>query len=729
MQIYQELKDPNIKRYQKISFLSVLVFDIILQFIPLSSIFGYEFSVLNSILFFFISGLVITSKKVTESRKKIIKFLLLLLVVPVIISVIHTLFTVKCSLYDGALFYIVNTVPSVLFGISTGLLSNRFSPRVPRIIFFTVFFFIALIPLVEFYFNPQVYFYNLFLGYFPGTIYDEALSVDLKLIVYRLFNILYFISIIYFINRKKFPDYILSLAVIFPFFLFIVMSPLLGFSTTKWRMESYLGGKCITPHFEIIYDKRIDKAQLNNIIMHHEYYYNDLKKFYRYEPDKKVTSYLFLNRSDKSKMFGAENADIAKPWLNQIYTEAGNYNTTLKHEISHAFSAKIGTGLFKVAKGINPALIEGIAVASDPFYGDFYIDHLAALAYRSNYRINIEDLYKGFSFFGNVSSLSYIYSGSFCNFLIQKFGIDNFSKWYSGIDFETAYKFPMSTAVKDYDKYISTLNTDLNEDLAKLLFAGQTIFTKVCPRYIGSQLKKANYEFISGNFKEAENIDREILNITSSYSALSGLSTALIKQDKKREALDIVQKYTSNFSNSGSLYNFELLLADNLVQNNKFSEAEQLYNKLLLQQPNLSYKMIADLRIKLLQEGAIKNYISGTDSARYKILKKLNEKEIFYSSVPFLLSLAEELNIPKTEVMGIFDYSWQMVDGISSYSATFVSDYLMQQSDFSWGRKFSALAYRLNSGGPTLFLRSHFLKNEWIYLNHEEIMKKVSFIL
>ena len=101
---------------------------------------------------------------------------------------------------------------------------------------------------------------------------------------------------------------------------------------------------------------------------------------------------MFKNNTQKGKLIGSENADVAKPWLFQIYTIADNYDHTLKHEIAHIFSEKFGVGPFKIAHNFNPALIEGIAEAAAPLYNTWYVDHIASIAYNNNFRFNIENL-------------------------------------------------------------------------------------------------------------------------------------------------------------------------------------------------------------------------------------------------------------------------------------------------------------------------------------------------
>lgn len=727
------MKVLNINVNRIITVVLVVLFNITLQFIPLASVFGYEFSVLNAIFFFLLSGILVINNNSgfnnwNSSYKKILLPLIIYLIIPPLISVTHTLFTVRCSLWDGLSFYLVNTVACTFFGFAAGIFCNKVFPRYPKLLFFIIVLVIILVPISEFYFNPQVYIYNLCAGYFPGTIYDEAISVNSKLLLYRSFNILFFIVLVFLMLsvKRRYPVKAILIYFMFIPAVFIFLSPYLGFSSTKSSVEKKLGGKLFTDHFEIIYDHSIDKVLLKNIILHHECYYNDMKKFFRSEPESKIISFIFSNNMQKGLLFGAENADVAKPWLGQIYITAESYNHTLKHEISHVFTANFGTGIFKVAKGLNPALIEGIAMASDPFYDKYYVDQLAAAAYRFNYKINIKGIYNGYSFFNNVSSLGYVYSGAFTNYLVQKYGIDRFTKWYSGESFDSVYKYNLNTVVEGFYFYLKEVSSPVNKNTAKLYFARQTIFTKACPRYTASQLRKARELFIKGEYKKAEDIYRDVLQVAANYSALTGLCNTLVKQKREKEALDLIKNESDKYSKGASYFNYELLQANFHILNNQIPEAEELYLRLAKEEPEISYTIITDLYLRLLKSSTLKEYLSGNNSTKFRILKELNKDEMISSSVPSLIELAQSLGISKTSLMEIFDKPWLNNNYQGSYAAYILSDYLMENLDYNLARKFAAIAYRCNKGSFNLLLRSHYLKSEWIYINNKEILDNVT---
>src|ERR1035437_735378 len=172
----------NDKRFF-VSVLILILFNLLLIKLPLTSVFGYEFSTFNSILLVIITGILAISflKRKENLLKNFLKLSPFLLLVPLIISVLNSLLTTTCSLADGFLFYIVITLPSVLIGSAFGLLSFYISFKYSYIILILLLCITAFIPVVEIYYYPQIYFYNPLVGFFPGTIYDERLSVTFRL--------------------------------------------------------------------------------------------------------------------------------------------------------------------------------------------------------------------------------------------------------------------------------------------------------------------------------------------------------------------------------------------------------------------------------------------------------------------------------------------------------------------------------------------------------------------
>ncbi len=304
--------------------------NIYLQFIPLTKYFSFEFSFVNAILLSFLSGiyLILVYKKFNEGNKKLLfKKLslayILFLLLPALISIVHSFFASNCPIIHGISFYLVITFPSVIVGATLGIISANIYKHFQLLIFVLLFLIILSIPLFEFYINPQIYFYNPIFAFFPGTIYDENVSLNLQLVIYRLINIIFFgtIFFIYFRNNilsSKFKRVTFLTSLILISVAFVYFSSDFNFSTSFSKLNRELNNNVETQHFIIHFPPQIDVDLKKSLCLTHEYYYSQLEKYLRLKEKVKINSYIFDSNEEKKKLIGTSNADISKPWLKSI---------------------------------------------------------------------------------------------------------------------------------------------------------------------------------------------------------------------------------------------------------------------------------------------------------------------------------------------------------------------------------------------------------------------------
>lgn len=734
-----QLKEILRKNFLPVYFLIIFVFNIVLLYFPLTNTFGYEFSVLNSILLVFLSGIFcirLLRKKQTllkSSPKEILKILIVsfcfFLIISAVVSVTNSVFNNLCSLKEGFLFFIVITIPSAVIGASLGFLSFFLFKKLRVIGFILIFIIVLLIPLFEFYFNPQIYFYNPVFAFLPGTIYDEGLSVDFNLILYRIFNIFYFTGILillwkWFCGKVKISRKVLFTIIIIVPIVFLYFSPSLNFSTTLNRIKSELKGRIETSHFIIYYPKKVDENLIKNIAVHHEYYYQELSRFFDLNPPKKITSFLFLNAEQKGRLFGSKNADVAKPWLYQIFTIYDNYQSTLKHEIAHVFTASFGSGLFKAADKFNPSLIEGAAVAADPIYDENNIDYMAALAFHNGYKININNLYSFSSFFTNVSSISYVYAGAFSKFLIEKYGIEKFKHLYQDLDFKKIYKTGIDSLSKEFYLSLKLIDNKRKIAEANYYFGRVSIFYKVCPRYAANQLRKGWEYFYEKKYQESKNIFKELLNVTNNYSAVIGLAKSYSELKEFNLAIDLLKENLDNFENSAYYYGTELTLGDILSENGDLSEADSFYQDIINKNPNRTYYYISQVRKSLLKKDTLTaQYLKSDESGKYLILKELNLNRYNFYTFPVLIDLSRSINEKYNMFINQFDKTIYINDYAGSYAMYKLSNYMLENLDFQNARKMAALSLRYEADKNfNYILQNNYNKMNWFYYNAQKIL-------
>lgn len=706
------LKQLNFNlKYFRFNFFTLLItflvlIELILSQIPLTKIFGFEYSTINAIVLYLFCGLITLKfaqineySNFIKINKALFQKAILFLIISFALGLLSNYVFTNCPINDGILFFVVTTIPSAILGIFTASFILYFLKRYTYIIFTLVFFCLLLIPIIEFYFNPQIYFYNTVFGYFLGTIYDEDISVDWTLIGFRIYNLSIYallVSTLYIGIKFRIKKYLSFSIFVLILIISVLLKPYLGFSTTNTRLKSELPITLETKNFRIHFSDLIKEKNERYLIgLLHEYYYGEVSDLLHEKRKDKIDSYIYDNDIQKKKLFGSEKADVAKPWLNQIHISKSSLHETLKHEIVHILSANFGVTPFKVAHNLNPALIEGIAVAIENRYNIYSVDYLTKLARLSGFNINAEKLFEGLSFFAHSSSLSYNISGSFFRFLINEYGIDKVKNFYSNGNTATSFGKGMKELQLEFDKYLDRINLIPNNNLAKLYFSGVPVFKKYCPRSAANDIKKG-WKFF--NKKEYENsllIFQDVYNYSNTYSSLSGYVNSLFKLNRIDDAEIILKKEISKFIDTPYFYHLELLLGDLYYLNSKKVNALALYDSLLTQNVHIEYNNQVMIRKSLIDNGnLLSQYLTAERKHKIEILKRLNEKETNYYTLPTLLSLCskEEIEI----ILNNFNYLKDAEDINESFAMYEISKKYVNIGKYELSKKYliSALKYK-----------------------------------
>lgn len=709
--------------------LLLIIINILLLYNPLTTVLGYEFSAVNSFILTILTGLfairwIKINRIITRSYLLVV---LMFLSIPLIINLIHSFVTEFCSFSDGILFYLTITAPSILIGTSLAVFVIYLFKRFHVLIFIIILFLIACLPFAEIYFYPQIYFYNPLLGFFPGTIYDEGLTVDLKLTAYRFFNVFFSIIILYLVTadkmyKRKFTNLmlILSLSVIFFF-----ISPHLGFSTTYSRLNKLLKEKVETSEFTIHFHKSIPESEAKLLAVHAYYYSNLLEESVQVRLSQKMEIFLFNDSEQKKVYFGSGNADVAKPWLYQIYLSQDSWKKTLKHEIAHIFSAEFGSTIFKLAGNFNPLLIEGFATSQDPLKEYFSIDYLAALAYRQSDQSILTRILTHTGFFSMNSLKAYVYAGSFSKFLIENYGIDKFRLYYRSNDITNSYNKPLNFFINNFENYLSKTTIEDNIHAYYYYFGRQSITQKICPRYIGKQLQYGWEHVKNSEFDKAKLKFRNVLSKTSNYSAVVGLAECLEIQDSLNQAAELYRYYYSDFEKTPYYYLLKLRLADILVKLSHYEEAKGLYEQLSVEKPTMDIELISLLRLKLLKSNQLRDYLISNDFVKFNILDELNKAEYYYPSIPAFINLSISTGSDYRNFIMKFNKTIFITDIYSAWAVYKLSEYMLDNFDFRNSRKMAALARRYKEKPHfNLLWQDSFDKADWFYYNSEQFLNQ-----
>lgn len=684
------------KIYIYVSIILPALLSLFLQFLPLTNTTGFEFSFILTIPLFISGGLI----AIVNPSKRIKKYSIVsVTIIPFVISLTSNLFFSVCPIGTDLLFYPVLSIPAFIIGYLWGVFIHNNMPIVRLGYLLISLQILLLFSLAEFYFLPQIYFYNPVFGYFPGTIYDHHISLTWGLVFYRLLTIVFFYLFSKMRCSLKEHNYkpLISIPIILIAW-FILIKPWLGYSTTEGRIESELNLELKTEHFQIFTDKDIqyDTTSLKDL---HEFYYKEIKEKLKLNDDVSIKSYIFKSKQQKKELFGSENADVAKPWLKQIYLDERNFTNSLKHELVHIMAGEFGNSPFDVAAYINPSLIEGMAMAIEDNYDDKEIDYIVSLAVKSGDKTDLSELFSGLNFFGNASSKSYLFAGSFIKYLINTYGIEKVKEVYKDADFLKSYDKPIDVLEDEYNGYITSLDYKINKETANLYFGYQPLVRKICPRVAARMEKEAWELFRKKAYEDAKEKFEFIFKYSGSYSSLNGILLSDIQLNNYTNALELAEENIQKFENTSYLYNLELRIADISILNSDSLRAEEIISDLLEQNPSVSYYNAAVLRELLLEKGVeyYSDFLLSIYQKKILLIKDFVEIENNNSVVPEIIDFSKNLSEEHEVIKNVVNNYSPSVSREGIYAAYKLSEYFFSKGVLTIAEEYADFAYQNNS--------------------------------
>lgn len=723
----------------KFSILLLFVFEILLINFPLLNSIGYEFAFVNGIFLFLFSGFFIISKNRKANYSSLFnfifeewKYLLAIFLIPFFVGIFSSIYFSSCPLKDGIEFYFVITLVSLINGLLVGQISLLITRRFSKLTF--SFLFVLLLSLYEFYLYPQVYSYNQIYGFFPGTIYDEDVAVDSKLIMFQIFGLIsltLLLFIVNYFNRKYSRKIFARIFVVVFLLLTLLVKPFFGFATDEKTLESQLPLKIETENFVIHLDKKIPKTELETIAILHEYYFEQVEEKLNIRFDNKIHSFIFSDAQQKRKIFGAGNADVAKPWLNQIYLNYNSLEQTLKHEIAHVVASKFGTTIFKVAKDFNPALIEGLAMYVEGDFDGYPIDYASSLIIKKYPNVDLKNLFESFNFFKNYSSVSYILAGSFIKFLSEKYGVELVKELYRTNSFIVIQDKKIEELFFEFRQSLLLKNYSFNKYKAQLYFGGQPIFTKHCPRMTANEIKEANKLYLEKKYYSSLEKFTRIYSYSKSYPSLLGIIKSYLKIENPQKAKQILEGEIKKFSESQFLFNLELLLADVYLANNEIEKAFHVYHQLEIQNPNFNYLQEVKFRELLIDSLGINQALSFYDrkeTEKLSLLLRIINKENFCYLISKLIYFANSSHQDVSKKIEQFTNDFQVQDYFSFQASLTLSNYYFWQGNYEKAKTFAVQAAKFKLDDEEKYYAIENLRMiNWFNNYYNEYQIKISY--
>jgi len=456
----------------------------------------------------------------------------------------------KCPVSEGLFFFPIFVISSSLFSLALGSIFASFNKLKAFLLLSLTYIILIIYSVMNYYFEPQLFLFNPLIIFFPGLVYNEIFNIDLRILIYSTALIVASLAILLpkILNEVavtfNYKNYYFYTVAILIYSLLFIFSDELRLSTSQEFLKSKFPIKLKNTNSEIyIQDKNISESERILIDLKAQFHFQNLAKIFGYEISG-IQIFIFDSDKSKKELLGDEIADFTKPWLKQIFVTTKSFDQTLKHELAHIFLGENSDNLFKVASGFNLGLIEGGAMAIEWDWLENTPEYYSALIKRFYPDLDIEKFFDNYTFATQKSSLSYLVSGAFVRYLIDYYGLKKFLEFYREGDFSKVYKKELKDELNEFISRLNTFYFTENDSLKfKVLFGGQTLFERKCPRSISRMKIKARKLISERSFEKAEVFYSKIYQNSSDQDAFMNLIRAKFYQRKFNE---VIKDYDAN---------------------------------------------------------------------------------------------------------------------------------------------------------------------------------------
>ncbi|RFM22765.1 MAG: hypothetical protein D0433_14540 [Candidatus Thermochlorobacter aerophilum] len=494
-----------------------LLLSIALANVPLFNVLGYEFCLVQAALLPLALGLFWLSESETQRRLWVT---LLTLIIPPVVMAVNMLFVRNCAYLEGLGFYALAVGGGVLFTLSLVLLIEIMPLRQKKSLFVVLYVILLLVPpLYRFYTTPQVYFFNHIFGFFSGSIYDDAIEIEPRYVLFRVETLAISATMLTWRFYKKLPSawarLMLLLSISTAVFFWLqseslgicssrqaIMATLVPLDSSKmWYASAALSEK--------------EREHLRQRIRREIY---DLQGLMELDTVPPIYIFVYPDRESKKRFTGLDKTEMARVWMNEIHITQQNVDAVLRHELVHLFMKPFGDRWLGLSPSIG--LLEGIAVALETPSFEWTLDELSTNFLENKPEFDVKSLFNLIGFWTELSSTSYTLAGSFVKYLLKTYGMAAFKQVYADADFARVYGKSLDELLSEWLEHLSKVMVPPQiAPYYQQVFERKTIFQVECPHIVAQLLKKAAKAYEHEDYEQASKLAKRVLDMSHGTNA------------------------------------------------------------------------------------------------------------------------------------------------------------------------------------------------------------------
>ncbi len=407
-----------------------------------------------------------------------------------------------CRALDGAAFFPVLALPSAWLAAALSV-ALAWSGRRRRLVAGAALALLAssASTLWEAWRGPAAFALDHLLGVWPGPLYDEALRLDARLLLFRAGTVALAVAVgaatalgvgrrrTGRLDRRAALLLALAAAAFGGLRLQLHARVLDG---DREAIAAALGGRRDGPTCSLIYPAEWPEPAIAALAGDCEFHAADIAAALGLAAPPRVT--VFVHRSDEEKRrhVGAGATSFTKPWLREIHlTQAGWPHPVLRHELVHAVAAALDPGPLGVPARagvlVAAGLVEGLAVALEVPRGSWTVHEWSAALEDLGMAPDVAGQLGPAGFWTTAPARAYTAAGSFIAYLLDRHGGAAVARLYRTGDFEASFGRPLQPLVAEWRAFLAALPRPPGlAAAARARFSRPALFAVPCAREVAA---------------------------------------------------------------------------------------------------------------------------------------------------------------------------------------------------------------------------------------------------
>jgi hypothetical protein len=397
-----------------------------------------------------------------------------------------------CDPLFGLPLFLAAAAPPALLSPALAVLVATAAPRRPVLAYAAVAAASLATTLARAYLGPAASLFDHLLGWWPGPIYDEALVLDRRVVLFRAATVLLAVAAAALAqalarrSRRALAVAALAAGAAIPLHL-------AGGPATRAEIARALGAVRDGPRCTLHLPREKPAADADRLHAECERDVDEIAAALGIAAPPHVTVFAYRSPAEKRRLVGAGETDYTKPWLAEIHVEASprSPHPVLRHEVVHAVASVLAPGPLHIPARArllpSGALLEGLAVALTPRTP--YGLHQRARVLR-DLRLTppMSSLLGDASFFSAPPARAYTAAGSFVRWLLDTRGPAPVAQAYGDLDLARAFGEPLSALEAEWNRFLDgvTVPPELRAE-AEARFRHPGLFGMRCAREVASR--------------------------------------------------------------------------------------------------------------------------------------------------------------------------------------------------------------------------------------------------